>query len=160
MKAIIIYYSYSGNTKKIADILAEQIKRDGEVKVSRLEAQDESTSFFKQALRALFHKKAKITCLDFDLSSYDLICLGSPVWAFAPAPAMNTYLEECLGLEGKTVVLFTTYGSGTGLKRCLNYMQEILSKKGVRDFRKFSIQQFKVNNKEFVNRVISENLSL
>ena len=160
MKAIIIYYSYSGNTKKITDILADYLRTRCEIKILRLEALDESASFFKQALRALFHKKAKINSLDFDLSNYDLICLGSPIWAFAPAPAMNTYLEGCFGLEGKTAVLFVTYGSGTGLKRCLNYMQEILAKKGVRDFRKFSIQQFRVNNKEFVNKVISEDLKI
>ena len=160
MKAIIVYYSYSGNTKKVADILAEYLRTGYGVKILRLEALDEKTSFCQQALRALFHKKAKIASVDFDLSSYDLICLGSPVWAFAPAPAMNTYLEGCFGLEGKPAVLFTTYGSGTGLKRCLNYMQEILAKKGIGDFRKFSIQQFRVNDKEFVNKVISENLKI
>jgi len=160
MKAIVIYYSYSGNTKKVADILADYLKQGREVKVLRLEAMDESDSFFIQAARALFRMKAKIASLDFDLSSYDLICLGSPVWAFAPAPAMNTYLEGCFGLEDKSIALFTTYGSGTGVSRCFNYMQNILSKRGAKDFRKFSIQQFKVNDKEFINKVIGENLKL
>ena len=160
MKAIVIFYSYSGNTKKVADVLAGYLSQEYEVKVSRLEALDESSSFFQQATRALLHKKAKISSLDFDLSNYDLICLGSPVWAFAPAPAMNAYLENCSGLLGRPVVLFTTYGSGTGVNRCLNYMQEILSKKGVKDFRRFSIQQFKVNNKEFVLSKIKETLRL
>lgn len=160
MRAKIIYYSYSGNTERAADILAEYLKIEYEVDILRLEALDESASFFRQVVRALFHKKAKISCLDFDLSGYDLICLGTPVWAFAPAPAMNTYLECCFGLEGKTAVSFTTYGSGTGVNRCFNYIEEILLKKGVRELKKFSIQQFKVKDKEFVNKVISKNLKL
>jgi len=71
---------------------------------------------------------------------------------------MNTYLEGCFGLEGKTAVLFTTYGSGAGVSQCLNYMQAILSKKGAKDFRRFSIQQFKVDDKGFVNKVINDSL--
>lgn len=58
------------------------------------------------------------------------------------------------------MILFTTYGSGTGNVRCLNYMQDILSKKGVREFSRFSIQQFEVKNKEFVLSKIKEILPL
>lgn len=156
MKILIIYYSYHGNTKKVAEILDECLRQTYEVRISRLEALDESTSFFRQTARAFFHKKAKLSFVDFDLSSYDLICLGTPVWAFAPAPAMNAYLDGCFGLEGKSVVLFTTYGSGTGVIRCLNYMQTILSNKGAKDFKRFSVQQFRVNDKEFISKIISE----
>jgi len=160
MRAIIIYYSYSGNTKKASDILADYLGQNYEVKIVRLVALDEASSFLKQATRALFRRKARILPVEFDLSGYDLICLGTPVWAFAPAPAISAYLEDCIGLNDKPLVLFATYGSGAGLNHCLNYMQEVLSKKGARDFRKFSIQQFKVNNREFVNKAIADNLKL
>lgn len=156
MKSIILYYSYTGNTKKIAEILAAHLRQKSEVDIVELKSLDESDKFLSQAFRALRHKKAKIQSVNFNLSNYDLICLGTPVWAFAPSPAMNTYLDECFGLEGKEVILFTTYGSGTGNQRCLNYMQEILSKKGPRQFSRFSIQQFKVNNKEFALSKIKE----
>jgi NAD(P)H-dependent FMN reductase len=85
--------------------------------------------------------------------------LGTPVWAFGPAPAMNTFLDKCLGLEGKEAVLFTTYGSGVGKERCLDYMEDILSKKGARQFRRFSIQEFKAKDKEFVLSRIVETLN-
>jgi len=69
---------------------------------------------------------------------------------------MNTYLDKCLGAENKEVILFTTYGSGTGNQRCLNYMQNLLAQKGARQFSRFSIQQFKVDNKELVLSKIKE----
>jgi NAD(P)H-dependent FMN reductase len=94
--------------------------------------------------------------VNFDLSGYDLICFGTPVWAFGPTPAMNTYLADCSGLEGKEIILFATYGSGAGKERCLNYMQNILAQKGAKGFKRFSIQQFKVNDKEFVLEKIKE----
>ena len=159
MRAIIIYYSYGGNTKKVADILFECLKKkDYEVRISRLEALDESNSFFRQAARAFFRKRANIAFAELNLIGYDLICLGSPVWAFGPAPAMNAYINKCFGFQGKCVVLFNTYGSGTGLRRYFNYIEDILYKKGAKEFKKFSIQQFKVNNSEFVTKVISEAL--
>ena len=156
MKSVVIYYSYSGNTQKAADVLTEYLKFQGEVEIIELKGLDESDKFLVQAVRAFRRKRATIQPVNLDLGRYDLICFGTPVWAFGPAPAMNTYLDKCFGLEGKNVILFTTYGSGTGNERCLNYMQDILAKKGAKDFKRFSIQQFKVNNKEFVLSKIKE----
>lgn len=160
MKTAIIYYSYSSNTKKVAEVLAEYLRPKGEVEVTGLKCLDESNKFFIQALRALRHKRAEIEPVNFNLTLYDLICFGSPVWAFGPTPAMNTYLDKCFGLEGKEIILFTTYGSGTGNKRCLNYMQNILAQKGAKNFNRFSIPQFKVEDKEFILAKIKEILRL
>lgn len=150
MRSVIVFYSFSGNTKKVADILNGYLKERGEVEALELKGLDESDKFLAQAARALWHKRAQLEPLNFDLSHYDLICFGTPVWAFGPAPAMNAYLDQCFGVEGKKIVLFTTYGSGTGNQRCLNYMQGLLAKKGAKECKRFSIQQFKVKNKEFV----------
>jgi len=150
MKSIIIYYSCTGNTQKAAYALWEYLKPQSEVDFIELKGLDESHSFFGQCQRAFWHKKAAIQPVNLDLRTYDLICMGTPVWAFGPAPAMNTYLDKCFGLEGKPIILFSTYGSGTGNERCLNYMQSILSKKGAKEFKRFSIQQFKAQNKDFV----------
>lgn len=150
MQSIIIYYSFSGNTKKVAEVLAEYLKEKGEVDIISLNSIDESANFFGQAKRAFRRVRAKIAPVNSNLGHYDIICMGTPVWAFGPAPAMNTYLDICIGTEGKEAILFTTYGSGTGNKRCLNYMQDTLLKKGVRQCRRFSIQQNKVNNRAFI----------
>ena len=156
MQSIIIYYSYSGNTKKVAQMLTELLAQKGEVQQTELVGLDESKFFFGQCRRAFLRKRATLQPVNFDLSEFDLICFGTPVWAFGPAPAMNAYLDKCFGTEGKSVILFTTYGSGTGNERCLNYMQDILAKKGAKQFSRFSIQQFKVNDKEFVLSKIKE----
>ena len=156
MKSVIVYYSYSGNTKKVAEVLAGYLKEKGEVELWGIKALDESGNFFAQSARALRKKRAEIAAMNYDLRGFDLICFGTPVWAFAPAPAMNTYLDICLDLENKGVVLFTTYGSGTGNERCLQFMQGLLAKKGVRDFKHFSVQQSKVKEKEFVLSKIKE----
>ena len=156
MKSAVIFYSYSGNTKKVAEILTEELKQKGEAIIIELKALDESNKFFSQCQRAFRRKRAKLEPVSFNLAEYDLICLGTPVWAFGPAPAINTYLDECLGIAGKEVVLFSTYGSGTGSERCLNYMQDALAKKGAKSFKRFSVQQYKINNKEVVLSKVKE----
>jgi len=158
MKSIIVYYSYSGNTEKVAGILAEVLTGKGEVQQAELLCPDESKTFLGQCRRAISHKRGMIGPLNFNLGAYDLICLGTPVWAFGPAPAVNTFLDKCFGVEGKNIVLFTTYGSGAGRERCINYMQDILAKKGASKFRRFSIQQLKVNDKDFVISAAKEAL--
>jgi len=158
MKSFIVYYSYTGNTQKVAQVLAEVLKEKSEVEILRLEVK-ESKHFFIQAVRAFTHKKAKINPVNFDLKDYDLVCFGTPVWAFAPAPAMNTYLEKCYGLSQKKAVLFCTYGSGVGKDKCLDYMQDILTKKGVKDFWRFLIPQSKAKDRDLF-LIIKETLRL
>jgi flavodoxin len=156
VKSIIIYYSLTGNTHKLAESLASRLKEKGEVSLLRLIPLDESKTFLGQCWRAFLGLKASISELQTDLSNYDFICLGTPVWAFGPTPAVNKYLEICSGLEGKKIILFITYGSGTGINRCFKKMEEKLHKKGVTIIQRLGIQQFNVNNLAFVNKEIGK----
>jgi flavodoxin len=154
MKIAIVYYSYTGNTERVAKILTEILREKGKVDLFKIVSLNESKSFFAQVYRALFKKRAKIEDINFDLSGYELIFFGTPVWACLPTPAMNTYLDRCFGLEGKSIILFVTYHSGVGVKRCLNYMQDILTKKGVKNFKRFSLQESKVEDKKFIEELL------
>ncbi|MCX5714644.1 MAG: NAD(P)H-dependent oxidoreductase [Candidatus Omnitrophica bacterium] len=156
MKVAIIYYSYSGNTRLVAQVLGEYLREEYAVEFIELTALDEPSSFLGQCRRAFSHTKAKIAPVVFDLVGYDLICFGTPVWAFGPAPAINAYLDQCFGATDKGAILFSTYGSGTGNERCLKLMQDLLINKGVKSFSQFSIQQSKVKDKEFVLSKIKE----
>jgi flavodoxin len=156
MKNAVVYYSYSGNTRKVAKTLTEILRLRSDSLEIDLKPLDESKSFLMQCHRAFKHIRAKLEPVNFDLSGYDLICFGSPVWAFGPAPAMNTYLDNCSGITGKDIILFTTYGSGTGNERCLNYMEDILKNKGAKTFKRFSIQQSKTKDREFVRTNIEQ----
>jgi len=150
MKSAITYFSYSGNTKNVAGVLFAYLSEKGETRMIELQALDESGGFLGQCMRAFRRVRARLNPAELDLSAYELVCFGTPVWAFGPAPAMNTYLDNCTGVAGKKVILFTTHGSGIGNQRCLHYMQDILVKKGARDFSRFSVPQFRVRDKEFL----------
>ena len=107
MEAIIIYYSLTGNTQKTAQILSESLQgRQYGVRMLELKPVDEARSFLGQAIRAFQHKKARIVQAGLNLSAYDLVCFGTPVWAFGPAPALNGYMAQCYGITNKPAILF------------------------------------------------------
>jgi len=159
-KAIMVFYSYSGNTEKLAMILKEELSAEFKTDIFRLEALDESESFFGQAARAFLKKKAQIKDnIKLDLAEYDLVCLGTPVWAFGPAPALRTYLNKCSGVKNKQVLLFASYGSGTGSAKCIRQMSDIVQKKGATAIKSFLIQQSDVTNRAKVTSVIKNVLN-
>lgn len=157
MKAKIVYYSFSGNTKSVSETLKAYLENKGyQVEMLRLEPLDEVSFFFGQCQRALAKKRAQLKPLNFDVSGYDLVVLGTPVWAFGPAPAVNTFLDNISGLKDKRAIVFTTCGSGAGNNRCLDYMKETLMPKGASQIQKFSVQQFKVKDKGFIESKVKE----
>ena len=158
MKSLVIYYSYSGNTEKVAKILKDILSQKGEAEMRQLKPLDESDNFFYQCVRAFKGRRALLSDENFNLSEYDLICIGTPVWAFAPTPAINTFLDKCSSLNNKTAVCFMTYGSGTGVKRCVNNIMERLKQKGADKIFNFGIQQSKVFDKAYIESIIEETL--
>jgi flavodoxin len=142
MKSAVVYYSYSGNTNRVAHLIIEVLKHKGEEAIPvRIRPLKDETNFFLQCRDAFLGRKPDIYRTLLDLRDFDRIILGSPVWAFKPAPAVNTYLETCASLQGKTAVCFVTYGSGTGRERTLGIMRKMLEAKGAHVVGKISFQQ-------------------
>lgn len=147
-QAIVIYYSYSGKTKQVGEFLKNKITRRFQTDMLELKPTDESKFFLKQCARAFKKIQANLNQQDLilNLKEYDLIVLGTPVWAFGMAPALRSYINKCSGLETKKVVLFATYGSGVGKNKCINEMTEIIETKGTDDIKSFLVQQGDVKN--------------
>ncbi|MBU0479041.1 PilZ domain-containing protein [bacterium] len=159
MRACIIYFSLTGNTHKLAQVISQGLKhKNFDVDLVRLEPADGAKTFAGQGMTALQRKRVNIGDVNFALSMYDLILFGSPVWAFSPAPALNTYLEKCYGLEGKKTVVFYTYGSGTGKSRAVKIVKKILEGKGARSVSSILIGQRKLKDQRDIIRRVEQSL--
>ena len=151
MKTLITYYSYSGNTDKIARMFGKILQAKGEVHLQRLKPASEIKSFIGQCAAARRGDKAVLEeGLKSDAASYDLILIGSPVWAFAPTPAVNTFLADLTGLKGKRVVVLLTSGSGLGVKACFKNIRKILEDKGASKIDEINIPDRKNQDGDFV----------
>lgn len=151
MRSLVTYYSYSGNTDKVVKIFAGILKKKGEVDIQRLRPMHEIRDFAGQCHAAFTKKRAVLeNGIKFDASPYDLILIASPIWAFAPTPALNTYLDKVSGLNGKRVIVLVTSGSGVGLKRCFKNIRVVLENKGASTIDEINIPNRKQNDESFV----------
>jgi len=125
MKQLVVYYSYSGDTAKIAGKLAE--KRGCEL----LEIKDVTRpgtfkAYTAGSFAAMKGKSWEIQPLALDLAEYDRITILAPVWAGGPAPQINSLLERLPDAKFVEIVMV----SGSGKSSCRKKLEERLNAKG------------------------------
>lgn len=113
-KKLIVYYSYTNNTKKVA----EQIQKATGSDICEIETVKPYTGDYnsvvdqgKQEVDSGY--KPAIKPLSVNLEDYDTIILGTPVWWYTYAPAVAAFLSE-YDLSGKTIIPFVTNGGWIG----------------------------------------------
>lgn len=109
MKSIVIYYSFSGATEREAQRLAAELACPL-VKAEEAKPRNLFSAFFPGCSQSRRRKASVIKPLGQDLSGYDRIMIGAPIWAGHPAPAFNAIMN--LLPTGKEVSLFLCSGSG------------------------------------------------
>jgi len=124
MKILIIFYSFSGNTKLIAENIAKTIGADFlELKQKK---EIKSKGFMKYiwaGKAALMKTKPELFPLDKDIQKYDVLFIGTPVWAWTYSPPLNTLFSTC-NISGKKIALFCCHGGGKG--KIFDKMKEAL----------------------------------
>lgn len=126
MRILIAYYSRTGITKKacskLADILIEMNHQ-----AHLLEIQDETnrkgiTGWIKGGRDAWKKRSTDIQYEPSNIEDYDLVVVGTPVWAFTMTPAIRTFLIEDRIHIPKAAFLCTMGGSGD--KKTFIHMEE------------------------------------
>ncbi len=162
MKILITYYSFTGNTKKVAQALEKFLKdRGNDVDIQRLLPENESRNFFIQAKQAFLKADVNLKPpVIFDLSGYDLIFVGSGVWAFSPVPAIRKYLKLIENCKDKKFFLFVTYGSGVGRFRCFKQMEQLIKNEQGKVIGRIDVSDKKVNDSDFLTKTFEEVIKL
>ena len=111
-KALVLYYSQTGNTKAVAQEIASRMDADMEEIVPVKPYDGDFKATIDRCLKEQEEGiSPKIQPVAADIAKYDIIFLGYPIWFGTYAPPIATYLEQ-VDLSGKTVVPFCTFGSG------------------------------------------------
>ncbi|MCL0073763.1 flavodoxin, partial [Dehalococcoidia bacterium] len=63
--------------------------------------------------KVLMKTKPELLPLEKHPEEYDVLFIGTPVWAWSYAPALNTFFSICL-LSNKRIALFCCHGGGKG----------------------------------------------
>lgn len=114
MKTLILYYSYLGNTKRIAEMIQKEIGGD----IARIETVIPYDSDYNKVVNQGQDEvnrgyMPEIKPVDVRFEDYERIILGTPVWWYTFAPAVKTFLENH-DFSGKTVYPFVTNGGWIG----------------------------------------------
>lgn len=112
-KMLVLYFSQSGNTETIANFIKDYTNAD----ILELETVKEYPSVLEELYKvgqeeldsnARPELKTKV-----DISKYDVIFIGYPIWGANLPMAWYSFFDE-YDLSGKTLVPFTTHG-GSGM---------------------------------------------
>ena len=120
MKTLVVYFSATNTTRKVAKELSAKLGCDlYEIKPIQPYTPAD-LNWMDKASRSSLEMKDKssrpqIVRGDIDLSGYDRILLGYPVWWYTAPTVVNSFLEA-YDLAGKEIVIWATSG-GSGLGR-------------------------------------------
>ena len=113
MRTLVAYYTWSGNTKEIA----ERIARKTHGKLFRIEREipystDYNTCAYTEAKEeADKHLRPALIGPLPDLDEYDAVIVAFPIWWYTmPAPVM-TFLESYTDWQGKKLFVFANFYS-------------------------------------------------
>jgi flavodoxin len=111
-KVLVIYYSYEGNTKFIAEAIAKELDADIQDLISMKDMKSKGFGkYIWGGHQVVTKKKPELHPLEKKPEDYNTIFIGTPVWAYTFAPALRTFFTEH-PLKGKKVALFMCHGGG------------------------------------------------
>ena len=124
---LILYYSQTGATEKVAQELQKMLGGDMEA----IELEQPYTGAYAETIERVGKEREsgnlpKLKPLKTDLSKYDVIYLGYPIWFGTYALPVASLVKE-YDFEGKKIVTFCTFGSG-GLEPAIRDLKKALPK--------------------------------
>jgi len=128
MKSLIVFYSRTGVTKKLARAIQSLLSCDVD-EIIDLKKRGGPLGYIISGKDAMQKKQTPIKPLEKDPSAYDLIIIGTPVWAWTMSCATRTYIMQNRA-KFKNVAFFCTAG-GSGITSTFRRMEELSGKKPI-----------------------------
>ncbi len=111
MKDIIVYFSWSNNTKKLVEAINQKLKDD----VVRIERKNPYSTDYNQCAYVEAKEEVdkrihpEIQKLNVSFNQYDRILLFFPIWWYTFPMPIATFIEQLKGYQGKIVVFANSY---------------------------------------------------
>lgn len=129
-KILTVYYSNGGHTKEVAQKLHSVV--GGDIKEIEL-TEKYPNNIFKMS--KLVRKQIKEGYLpeteDIDISNYDIVFVGSPIWNFSMSLPTKAFLKNN-NFENKILIPFFTYSGGANKNNVINEVKETANAKDIR----------------------------
>lgn len=125
-KRLVAYFSASGVTKKVAEMVAKAADCDLYEITPKVPYTTADLNWMDKKSRSSVEMSDKtirpeIAGADLDVSAYDEILIGFPIWWYVAPTIINTFLESH-DFAGKKIILFATSG-GSGFGNTVKELQ-------------------------------------
>lgn len=124
-KILVVYYSRTGNTKRVAEDIAKGLNADME-EIVDTKKRSGLFGFIIAGKDATQKKPADIKEMQKNPAGYDIVIIGTPVWAWTITPAVRAYAMK-YGSSIKQAAFFCTAGKTTA-GEIVGKLEEILGR--------------------------------
>lgn len=132
-KILIAYFSWSGNTKAVAEAIHSRTGGDMyEIVPETPYSQNYSATVDKAKQEQQNNARPALKNRLTDISQYDLIFVGYPNWWGSLPMPVATFMEGC-SWQGKTVAPFFTHGGG-GVQNCDRDLRKLAAGANVTEY--------------------------
>lgn len=149
--SVVVYFSATGTTKSIAEKIAIESNSDiiEIIPKEKYTSSDLNYNSDCRANREQNDSKARPEIEnDIDISKYDIVYLGYPIWWGTNPKIILTFLDK-YDLTGKTIILFCTSGS-SGIEKSIEDIKEYKPNLNIKSGKRFAANTPNQYIQEFV----------
>ncbi len=113
-KTLVTYFSWTGHTRQVAEAIAAELGADVE-EICEARPRSGWIAYFRSAWEVLQNKSVPIKVIEKRPTAYDLVVIGTPVWAGRMSSPVRSYVTQERHNFAR-IALFCTEGSANGDK--------------------------------------------
>jgi hypothetical protein len=146
-RVLVAYFSYTGNTRIVAEALSENLQRSSDV--NTVEIVPERNRSYLHWLMYSFVPRSEVEIKnpEVDLAGYDAVVLGFPKWTFS-CPPLNRFIVRLRRVSGPKFFLLMTCG-GFDDRRFLRSIKRKLVQTGCNVVESLTVKRNDVRRKEY-----------
>ena len=126
-KILVVYYSRTGMTKKLALSISDMLGADSE-EIIDTKKRAWVVWYIMAGRDAALKRQTTIQTVTKNPSEYDMVCIGTPVWDFTMSAAIRTYLTMYEKQLPTSLIFFCTQASSWA-ETAIQEMASITGKK-------------------------------
>ncbi|WP_416176502.1 flavodoxin family protein [Clostridium sp.] len=156
LNAIVVYYSRTGTTKKVAQAISKSLECD----IEEIDDKKNRKGPFGALIAgkdSLAEKETEIVIKSVDVSKYDILIIGSPVWASHITPAVRTYIDQNKS-KIKKVAFFTTQAANDSKK--FKIFEDMEKLTGIKPMATLVVSNKEIGENKYMKKIEQFKLSL
>ena len=153
MRTLVVFYSRTGTTKKVGEVIAQKLGADTEEIIDTANRSG-AKGFLISGRDAIKRNMTKLNPTAKSPSDYDLVIISTPIWGWNMS-VLRTYLTEQKNNFSGKVAFFCTMG-GSGDSRAFKEMGEIVGKQPIGNLALKTVEVVKNNFSEQLEKFLLE----